>query len=182
MARPRRTRGADRHRRHQGRPARQADGCFVNTAGIGVLERPVRLSAAAARPATRSSSPDRSEITDHDHAGARRAGHRVRPALRHGTAHRAHRSAAGRRAADALRPRRHRGGSRPSATSCAGLRVAVVLDEQSIRCDRRSAAPRRSRHRPPLRRLRGRFVAVVAETRRGGVAALRTHPRVQRPR
>jgi hydrogenase expression/formation protein HypE len=28
----------------------KADGCFVNTAGIGVLERPMRLSAAAARP------------------------------------------------------------------------------------------------------------------------------------
>jgi hydrogenase expression/formation protein HypE len=28
----------------------KADGCFVNTAGIGVLERPVRLSAVAARP------------------------------------------------------------------------------------------------------------------------------------
>jgi hydrogenase expression/formation protein HypE len=28
----------------------KADGCYINTAGIGVIERPVRLSAATARP------------------------------------------------------------------------------------------------------------------------------------
>ena len=28
----------------------KADGCYITTAGVGVLERPVRLSAAAARP------------------------------------------------------------------------------------------------------------------------------------
>lgn len=28
----------------------KADGCYINTAGIGLLERPVRLSAAGARP------------------------------------------------------------------------------------------------------------------------------------
>ena len=28
----------------------KADGCYINTAGVGVLERPLALSAAAARP------------------------------------------------------------------------------------------------------------------------------------
>jgi hydrogenase expression/formation protein HypE len=31
-------------------PRGKADGCFITTAGVGVLERPVTLSAAAARP------------------------------------------------------------------------------------------------------------------------------------
>ena len=97
----------------------KADSCFVNTAGIGVLERPVHLSVSAARPgdAVIVSGADRGP-RDHHHAGAGRAGHRIRPALGHRAAHRAGGAAARRRAvrraSSATRPAV---GWRPSATS-----------------------------------------------------------------
>ena len=41
----------------------KADGCYITTAGVGVIERPLELGAATAGPATRSSCPARSAST-----------------------------------------------------------------------------------------------------------------------
>ena len=41
----------------------KGDGCYINTSGIGVRERPIELNAANASPATRSWCPGRSATT-----------------------------------------------------------------------------------------------------------------------
>ena len=57
----------------------KADGCYINTAGVGVLERRRLPRRGHAQPgdAMHGVRPDR-RPRHHDHAGPRRAGHRGR--------------------------------------------------------------------------------------------------------
>ena len=57
----------------------KADGCYINTAGVGVIERDCTLGVAQA-PAGRRHHRVRADRRPrrHDHAGPRRAGHRGR--------------------------------------------------------------------------------------------------------
>ena len=61
-------------------PRGKADGCFITTAGVGVLERPVTLERHGGPPGRRGDRvrPAR-RPRHHDHAGPRRARHRGRP-------------------------------------------------------------------------------------------------------
>jgi len=67
----------------------KADGCYISTAGVGVIEHGVSLGVAQARPGdVILVSPDRRSRRD-DHAGPWRARHRGRRELGHRAAERA---------------------------------------------------------------------------------------------
>ena len=163
-------------------PRGKADGCFITTAGVGVLERPVTLSAAAARPgdAVIVSGPAR-RPRHHDHAGPRRARHRGRPVLGH------------RRRCTSSPP----ACSTPAATACGccATRPAAGSPPSSTRSrPRRRSRSWSTRRRCPVREVvtgasellgidplyvacEGRLVAVVDAARADAVmAALRAHP------
>ena len=158
----------------------KADGCFVNTAGIGVLERPVRLSAAAARPgdAVIVSGP----VGDHGITIMLARGELgIESDLRSDTAPLTELVGLLLDAAPQTRFIRDatRGGV---ATICNELAlasaVAVVLDEQSIpvRPEVRGASEILGID-PLYVACEGRFVAVVAGGEaEAAVAALRSHP------
>ena len=158
----------------------KADSCFINTAGIGVLERPVRLSASAARPgdAVIVSGP----VGDHGITIMLARGELgIESDLRSDTAPLTELVGLLLDAAPQTRFIRDatRGGV---ATICNELaqasNVAVVLDEQAIpvRPEVRGASEILGID-PLYVACEGRFVAVVAaEEAERGVAALRSHP------
>ncbi len=158
----------------------KADGCFVNTAGIGLLERPVRLSAANAFPgdAVIVSGP----VGDHGITIMLARGELgIESDLRSDTAPLTELVGLLLDAAPQTRFIRDatRGGV---ATICNELAlasgVAVVLDEQSIpvRPEVRGAAEILGID-PLYVACEGRFVAVVGgEEADRAVAALRSHP------
>ena len=158
----------------------KADGCFVNTAGIGVLERPVRLSAGAARPgdAVIVSGP----VGDHGITIMLARGELgIESDLRSDTAPLTELVGLLLDAAPQTRFIRDatRGGV---ATICNELaqasQVAVVLDEKAIpvRPEVRGAAEILGID-PLYVACEGRFVAVVGgEEADRAVAALRSHP------
>ena len=158
----------------------KADGCFVNTAGIGVLERPVRLSAAAARPgdAVIVSGP----VGDHGITIMLARGELgIESDLRSDTAPLT--ELIGLLLDAAPRTRFIRDATRGGvATICNELAlasgVAVVLDEQAIpvRPEVRGASEILGID-PLYVACEGRFVAVVAgDEATVAVEALRSHP------
>jgi hydrogenase expression/formation protein HypE len=158
----------------------KADGCFVNTAGIGVLERPARLSAAAARPgdAVLVSGP----IGDHGITIMLARGELgIESDLRSDTAPLT--ALIGLLLDAAPQTRFIRDATRGGvATICNELAlasgVAVVLDEQSIpvRPEVRGASEILGID-PLYVACEGRFVAVVpGEEADAALAALRSHP------
>ena len=158
----------------------KADSCFINTAGIGVLERPVRLSASAARSgdAVIVSGP----VGDHGITIMLARGELgIESDLRSDTAPLTELVGLLLSAAPETRFIRDatRGGV---ATICNELaqasNVAVILDEQAIpvRPEVRGASEILGID-PLYVACEGRLVAVVAaEEAERGVAALRSHP------
>ena len=157
----------------------KADGCFVNTAGIGVLERPVRLSAAAARPgdAVIVSGP----VGDHGITIMLARGELgIDSDLRSDTAPLTGLIGLLLDAAPQTRfvARRHPRRGRDHLQRLAlASGVAVVLDEQSIPV--RPGGARRlgdPRHRPPLRGLRGTLRRRGRRGRGRGGGGCAAHP------
>jgi hydrogenase expression/formation protein HypE len=158
----------------------KADGCFINTAGIGVLERPARLSVSGARPgdAVIVSGP----VGDHGITVMLARGELgIESELRSDTAPLTELVSLLLDAAPQTRFIRDatRGGV---ATICNELAqasgVAVVLDEPAIpvRPEVRGASEILGID-PLYVACEGRFVAVVGgDEAEGAVAALRSHP------
>jgi hydrogenase expression/formation protein HypE len=159
----------------------KADGCYINTAGVGMLERPVTLSAAAARPGdiVLVSGP----IGDHGVTVMLARGELdISADLTSDTAP-LHEIAAGLldAAGDGVRLLRDatRGGV---ATICnevaAAAQVAVVLDERAVPVRPVVNGAAELLGIDPLYvACEGRFVAVVAPERAdAALAAVRAHP------
>jgi hydrogenase expression/formation protein HypE len=159
----------------------KADGCYINTAGVGMLERPVTLSAAAARPGdvVLVSGP----IGDHGVTVMLARGELdISADLTSDTAP-LHEIAAGLldAAGDGVRLLRDatRGGV---ATICnevaAAAQVAVVLDESAVPVRPVVNGAAELLGIDPLYvACEGRFVAVVAPERaEAALAAVRAHP------
>jgi hydrogenase expression/formation protein HypE len=162
----------------------KADACFVNTAGVGVLERPVTLSAKAARPgdAVIVSGP----VGDHGITIMLARGELgIESDLRSDTAPLT--ELVGLLLDAAPRTRFIRDATRGGvATICNELaeasQVAVVLEEEAIpvRPEVRGASEILGID-PLYVACEGRFVAVVAgDEAEPAVAALRTHPEGER--
>ena len=158
----------------------KADACFINTAGIGMLERPVQLSASAARPGDRVvvSGP----IGDHGITIMLARGELgISADLQSDTAPLT--DLVGRLLDAAPGTRFIRDATRGGvATICNELaissQVAVILDEAAIpvRPEVRGASEILGLD-PLYVACEGRFVAVVAaEQADAAVAALRSHP------
>ena len=158
----------------------KADGCFVNTAGIGILERPVTLSASGARPgdAVIVSGP----VGDHGITIMLARGELgISSDLRSDTAPLT--ALVGLLLGAAPQTRFIRDATRGGvATICNELaqasQVAVVLEEEAIpvRPEVRGASEILGID-PLYVACEGRFVAVVAGGEaEAAVAALRTHP------
>jgi len=159
----------------------KADGCYINTAGVGGVRaghRPGRGPGAAGRRHHRVRADRRPR--HHDHAGPRRAGHRGRHLLGYRCLERAGGGPAGRGAPGsgpcATRPAAGVATILNEIAKAADVGVLAVEDEIPVRPEVRGASELLGID-PMYVACEGRLVAVVpGEDADRAVAALRAHP------